>query len=172
MRYDILDYLKGKNMLNYHMNKKEREITDQNALRKILKQGKYVTVSMCRDSEPYIVTLSYGYDQVKNALYFHCALKGLKLDFIKTNPNVCATIIEDRGYKMGNCSQAYRSVVFWGKMYLIKNLKEKEYGMDVLLNHLEDNPKKLKRRNFESEEAYSKVGVLRLDIEEMKGKQG
>jgi len=62
MRYDILDYLKGKNMVNYHMNKKEREIVDRNVLIGILKQGKYATVSMCRDNEPYIVTLSYGYD--------------------------------------------------------------------------------------------------------------
>jgi len=154
------------------MNKKEREITNRNVLMKILKQGKYVTISMCRDNEPYIVTLSYGYDQVKNALYFHCATKGLKLDFVKFNPNVCATIIEDKGYKMGDCSHAYRSVVFWGKIHLIKNLKEKKYGMDVLLNHLEDNPKKLKQRNLKSEEAYRKVGILRLDIEEMKGKQG
>jgi nitroimidazol reductase NimA-like FMN-containing flavoprotein (pyridoxamine 5'-phosphate oxidase superfamily) len=159
-------------MANYHMNKKEREITDRNVPRKILKQGKYVTISMCRDNEPYIVTLSYGYDQVKNALYFHCALKGLKLDFIKFNPNVCATVIEDKGYKMGKCSQAYRSVVFWGKMHLVKELKEKKYGMDVLLNHLEDTPEKLKKKNLKTEETYSKVAILRLDIEEMKGKQG
>jgi len=42
----------------------------------------------------------------------------------------------------------------------------------VLLNHLEDNPEKFKQRNLKSEEAYSKVGILRLDIGEMSGKEG
>jgi nitroimidazol reductase NimA-like FMN-containing flavoprotein (pyridoxamine 5'-phosphate oxidase superfamily) len=153
------------------MRKKEREIIDKNLLSEILRNGKYVVISMCRDNEPYLVTLSYGYDENKNALFFHCSPQGLKLDFIRQNPNVCATVIEDRGYKMGDCSHAYRSVVFWGKMYQLHDLAEKKHAIDVLLDHLEDNPDIIREKSLKSDEDYKDVGILRLDISEMTGKK-
>ncbi len=153
------------------MNRKEGEIADKSELFEILGQGKYVTIAMCRENEPYIVTLSYGYDENKNALYFHCSLKGLKLDLVKGNPSVCATVIEDEGYRMGECDQAYRSVVFWGRMQKVENLQEKKHGMQILLNHLEDDPDQVRKRILKSDEAYEEVGILRLDITEISGKQ-
>jgi nitroimidazol reductase NimA-like FMN-containing flavoprotein (pyridoxamine 5'-phosphate oxidase superfamily) len=159
-------------MAKYHMNKKEREIEDRKVLLEILRRGKYVTIAMCRENEPYIVTLSYGYDENKNALYFHCSLEGLKLDFVKGNPSVCATVIEDKGYRMGECDQAYRSVVFWGRMQKVEELQEKKHGMQILLNHLEDDPDQVRKRSLKSDEVYEEVGILRLDITEISGKQG
>jgi nitroimidazol reductase NimA-like FMN-containing flavoprotein (pyridoxamine 5'-phosphate oxidase superfamily) len=159
-------------MPRYHMNRAEQEITDQALLVEILRQGKYLTIAMCRNDQPYIVALSYGYDEKRGALYFHCALKGLKIDLIRHNPNVCATVIEDRGYKMGRCEQAYRSVILWGTMHVVEDSGEKKHGMEVLLNHLEDDPDEVKERSLKSDEAYEGVGILRLDIKEMTGKQG
>jgi nitroimidazol reductase NimA-like FMN-containing flavoprotein (pyridoxamine 5'-phosphate oxidase superfamily) len=138
----------------------------------VLADGKYAIVSMCRENEPYIVTLNYGFDEAKNALYFHCALKGLKLDFIRTNPTVCATVIEDRGYKKDECDHAYRSVVFWAEMTAVEDLNEKKHAMEILLRHLEENPDPIRARNFPDDDAYRKVGILRLDIKEITGKQG
>lgn len=159
-------------MPRYHMNRAEQEITDQALLVEILRQGKYLTIAMCRDDQPYIVALSYGYDEKGGVLYFHCALRGLKIDLIRENPEVCATVIEDRGYKMGRCEQAYRSVVVWGTMHVVEELDEKKQGMEVLLNHLEDDPDQVKERSLKSDDAYEEVGILRLDIKEMTGKQG
>ena len=157
-------------MLSYHMQKKEREITYKNKIEQILKRGKYVTIAMCKMDEPYIVTLSYGFDEEQNALYFHSAKLGLKLDIIKENPNVCATIIEDLGYIKSACSHKYRSIVFWGKMVIIKDLEKKKHGFDVLLNHLEENPSKMKKRFFKNEKSYIDTCVMRLDIKMVTGK--
>lgn len=74
---------------------------------------------MCRKNEPYIVTLSYGFDKTKNAFYLHSALKGLKYEFLRENSSVCATIIDDKGYMINECAHAYRSLVVWGKMCLV-----------------------------------------------------
>lgn len=158
-------------MPKYHVRKAEREIANQSELVDILKRGKYTTISMCRDNEPYLVTLSYGYEEKKNSLYFHAALEGLKLEFIKQNSNVCGTIIEDKGYKMDECEQKYRSVVYRGKMYIVEDLEEKKHGLNVLLNHLEENIEPIKKRNVPDDDSYNKVTILRLDIEEMTGKQ-
>ena len=159
-------------MARGHMNRSDKAITDQDVLADILKLGKYVTIAMCRENEPYAVTLNYGFDQERKALYFHCAQKGLKLDFIRANPQVCATVIEDRGYKTGECDHAFRSVVFWGTMHLVEDLHEKRRAIDILLDHLEEQPDRVRQKSLKSDEVYREVGILRLDIDEMTGKQG
>ena len=159
-------------MSKYHMHKKEREITNSEDISKILKQGKYAVIAMCRDSEPYAVTLSYGYDLENNALYFHSAKEGLKIDFIIVNPNVCATVIEDLGYIAGQCAHSYTSVVIWGKMSVVENLEEKKRAMDLMINHLEENPNEVKAKLIKNNDRYEGVGILRLDIDEITGKKG
>jgi nitroimidazol reductase NimA-like FMN-containing flavoprotein (pyridoxamine 5'-phosphate oxidase superfamily) len=152
------------------MRKGEREITEKNELIEILKNGKFVSIAMCRDNEPYVVTLSYGYDVTKQAMYFHAAIKGLKLDFIRANPNVCATVIEDKGYVVDQCEQKYRSVVLWGKMFVVEEIDEQKYGINVLLNHLEKDPVPIYKRNIPDDTKFKKVSILRMDIKEMTGK--
>lgn len=154
------------------MQKREREIKNKEHLVDILRSGKYTTVSMCRNDEPYVVTLSYGFDSDQNSLYFHSAQKGLKIEFLNDNPHVCATVIQDQGYKKGKCSHAYRSVVFWGKMILVGDLEEKKHGLDILLNHLEDEPGRLKKKLLKDDKSYADLGVLKLEISRITGKQG
>lgn len=160
-------------MQKYHLlNKPDREITNESEIKEILKNGQYVTISLCHDNEPYIVTLSYGYDSVNNSLYFHCSPQGLKLDFIKQNPKVCATIIEDGGYVVNECGHNYKTVVFWGTLKIVSELDEKKYGMRILLNHLENDKNVIKEKMVKSDEYYSKMEVLKLDIIQIHGKAG
>jgi len=157
-------------MSKYHMKKKEREITDKNSIIEILKNGKFATISMCRANEPYIVTLSYGFDLKCNSLYFHSAKEGLKVEILRENSNVCGTVVDDLGYIMNDCSHKYRSIVFWGKMATVEDLEEKKYGFNIILNHLEDNPGKIKKRFLKDDKAYDNICIMRLNIIEMTGK--
>ena len=152
------------------MKKKEREVTNKNTIVEILKNGKFATISMCRANEPYIVTLSYGFDLKQNSLYFHSAKEGLKVEFLRENSNVCGTVVDDLGYIMNDCSHKYRSIVFWGKMATVEDLEEKKYGFNIILNHLEDNPGKMKIRFLKNEQAYDNICIIRLNIIEMTGK--
>lgn len=159
-------------MKRYHMNKMDKEITEVNELLRLIRDGKYSTIALCRNNEPYLVTLSYGYDQEKNTLYFHSSLKGLKLEFLKENSNVCASIIEDKGYIMDKCEHHYSSVVMWGNMTLINDLEEKKHAMEVVMNHLEENPQPIKERALMNDAVYEKAAFLKLEITEMYGKSG
>jgi nitroimidazol reductase NimA-like FMN-containing flavoprotein (pyridoxamine 5'-phosphate oxidase superfamily) len=152
------------------MQKKEREILDNRILMEILQNGKFSTISMCRNDEPYIVTLSYGFDEISNCLYFHSAPKGLKLEFLKENQKVCGTILEDLGYVKRECSHKYRSIVFWGVMTIVEDLDEKKHAFDIMLKHLEENPSKLKKRFFKSEKSYINTCLLKLEINLITGK--
>ncbi|MHA1985315.1 MAG: pyridoxamine 5'-phosphate oxidase family protein, partial [Promethearchaeota archaeon] len=141
-------------MTKYHIRRKEKEITDEREILGILKNGRYTSISMSNENEPYIITLSYGYDQVKNALYFHCG-EGQKIDFIKYNPNVCGTIIEDNGYQE-DCIQAFRSIVYRGKITIATELEEKKHGFEILIDHLEKKPSETKDKFLSSEDDYLK----------------
>lgn len=116
-------------MQTYHMQKAERELNHTGELNEILRKGRYASIALSRDDEPYVVTLSYGYDAEGACLFFHTALKGLKNEFIAVNPRACATIVEDLGYRPGKCTHAYRSVVLWGKMTRVDDLAEKKHGV-------------------------------------------
>ncbi len=160
-------------MTNYHLqNRPNRELKQESDIEAILKNGQFAVISMCKDNEPYIVTLSYGYDSEKNSLYFHCATKGLKLDILNSNKRVCATVIDDGGYISGECGHHYKSVVFWGNMQIVRDLDEKKHGMSILLHHLEDEESIIKEKMLKSEDSYSKMEILKLEIEQIHGKAG
>ena len=160
-------------MNNYHLhNRPDRELTEKSAIQQILLQGKYAVISMCRDNEPYVLSLSYGYDAEEDCLYFHSAKEGLKMDFLRANSRVCATVINDKGYVHGECAHAYASVVFWGEMHVLEDMDEKSQGMRVLLQHLEDNPAQNEERLTQSEAAFAKMAILKLQIDQIHAKAG
>jgi len=71
--------------MSYHIRRNDREITDQNKIYDIIKNNKYAIIALCYNNEPYIVTLSYGFDEKDKSLYFHSAKSGQKIDIINKN---------------------------------------------------------------------------------------
>ncbi len=157
-------------LTRYHMRRNEKEITDKKEILDIIKKGKFTSISMSKENEPYIITLSYGYDQAKNAFYFHCATEGQKIMFIESNPYVCGTIIEDNGYE-DDCGQLFRSIIYRGKIEIITEIEEKKHGFEILINHLENNPGETKRKLLTSEDVSIEPAILRLDIAEITCKE-
>jgi nitroimidazol reductase NimA-like FMN-containing flavoprotein (pyridoxamine 5'-phosphate oxidase superfamily) len=159
-------------MEKFHMFKEEQEINDNITINEILKNGKYSTIALCKKTKPYLVTLNYGFHKEKNALYFHSAIKGLKLEIIKKNNEVCGTVIEDKGYLMNRCMHAYRSVVYFGKISIIEDIEEKRLAIDIMLNQLEEKPDVVKQKYIKNEASYKNVAILRIDIYSIRGKEG
>jgi len=81
--------------------RKEKAITDEKTMKKILSEVAYVTIALCKDNQPYLVSLSHGYDSDKNCIYFHCASEGKKIDYLKENNVVWGQAIIDKGYVQG-----------------------------------------------------------------------
>lgn len=160
-------------MKKYHLtNRKDRELVSKEDILQILQDGKFATIAMARDNEPYVVTLSYGYDEVSETLFFHCATKGLKLDFLNANKKVCATVIEDGGYAVGECAHEYKSVVFWGDMEEVLDVEEKKHGMRILASHLEKEPSVAKKMQLKGEGVFAQMAILKLNVQEIHAKKG
>ena len=159
-------------MAKYHMLKSECEINDPNIIKKVLMDGKFLTIALSLHGQPYILTLNYGYDATEQTLYFHTAKRGLKLEIIGKNPLACGTVIEDHGYISEVCSHAYKSVVFTGEIEVLEDRAEKRLGLEVMLNHLEKEPSIIKKRLLARGETYDNVVIMRLKIDEITGKEG
>ena len=58
-------------------------------------------------------------------------------------------------------------------MSLVESLADKKYGLDILLDHLEDKSdiEAIKGRNVPDDGSYDKVTILKLTITELSGKQ-
>ena len=157
----------------YHLRRADRELTGPEALEKILRDGKYATIAMVHDGEPYLVTLSYGWDPSVNALFFHMAQSGRKIDALAADPRVCATVIADGGYVVGQCKHEYESVVMTGTMRVLTDPAETRAGMRALIGALEGVSDPLwERYNLDGEKQWGRMSIARLDIETITGKAG
>lgn len=157
----------------YHLRRADRELTEPEALEKILRDGKYATIAMVHDGEPYLVTLSYGWDPSANALFFHMAQSGRKIDALAEDPRVCATVIADGGYVVGQCKHEYESVVMTGTMRVLTDPAAARAGMRALIGALEGDSDPLwARYNLDGEKQWGRMSIARLDIETITGKAG
>jgi nitroimidazol reductase NimA-like FMN-containing flavoprotein (pyridoxamine 5'-phosphate oxidase superfamily) len=137
-------------------------------MRSVLKSTKYVTVALCMDEEPYLVSLSHGYDEKRHCLYFHCASQGKKLIFAKANNKVWGQAIQDYGVT-DECDYAYTSVHFSGRLFIIENLEEKQHAIEVLVRKLSKNPEEKLAKMKPKKLATTTMG--RIDIKYLTGKQ-
>jgi uncharacterized protein len=155
-------------MQNFHVRRQDREITDPTEMRQILKTTKYVTIAMCNNNQPYLVALSHGYDQQKNAVYFHCAPEGKKMEYLKANSAVWGQAVLDFGVTE-ECDYAYTCVHFMGSLVWVLDCAEKQHAVEVLVRQLSTNPD-AKLAKIKPEK-LAKTTFGRIDITYMSGKK-
>lgn len=149
--------------------RKEKTITNQDEIKEILLNEKYITLALAKDNIPYIVTLSHGYDMIKNCIYFHCANKGKKMDYLNSNNKVWGQAIDDLGYLEGKCSHAFKTAQFEGKVSFVTDFNEKRHALTLMINQLESDPKAVIEKQLK-ESAIKKVTIGRINIENLSGK--
>jgi nitroimidazol reductase NimA-like FMN-containing flavoprotein (pyridoxamine 5'-phosphate oxidase superfamily) len=158
-------------MESYHaLRRKEKEITDKAEMKAVLAAAKYVTVAMCRGDEPYLVTLSHGYDQKRNAIYFHCAREGKKIDILAANNRVWGQAIVDRGYVDGHCDHLFTSVQFRGRVSFIEEAEEKRHALATMIRQLESDPGRVIGHQV-NDASVAKVHIGRIDLDFLSGKR-
>jgi nitroimidazol reductase NimA-like FMN-containing flavoprotein (pyridoxamine 5'-phosphate oxidase superfamily) len=150
--------------------RKEKEISDKNEMLAILNEAKYVVVAMCKDNEPYLVTLSHGYDRERNCIYFHCAKEGKKVDIMKEQNKVWGQALLDKGYVHGSCDHLYATTQFMGRVTFVENIDEKKHALEVMINALDDDPQKVLEKQLPVK-SIKGVQIGRIDIEYMSGKK-
>jgi nitroimidazol reductase NimA-like FMN-containing flavoprotein (pyridoxamine 5'-phosphate oxidase superfamily) len=150
--------------MRYHIRREDKEFKNPEKLRRVLRDAKHVTVAMCRDNEPYLVSLNHGYDEKNGCLYFHCASEGKKLDYMRANPVVWGQALLDHGFFAApdDCRQNFVSVMFRGRVSFVEDLNEKRHAFLVTNRHL-GAPSEGLRRVLEDNLARTTVGKISLE---------
>ncbi len=151
----------------YQMRKKELEITDPKIIDEIIAGATYCHMGLSYDNKPYVVPLNFGRDG--NSIYFHSAHEGQKLEIIKKNNNVCIMFeanqeIVNKGKEACKWGTKYRSVIGFGKAYLVTDDTEKREGLKILMTQYYDGEIELNDKSTDN------CLVIRVDIDHFTGK--
>lgn len=135
----------------------------------ILKNEKRGVLSVIGDDGyPYGVPLNHYYDPDTDAIYFHGAKEGHKIDAIKNNNKVSYCVYEKGVKRENHWSYDVRSVIVFGKMEMITDLNEcKKIASDIWWKFGEDE----NELKDELERSLSRVMCLKLNIEHITGKK-
>ena len=152
------------------MTKRERQITDEGQITAILDEAKVLHLGLAVDNEPYVVPMNYGYtrENGKLVLYLHSALRGKKLDMIRTNPRVFFELdcnwAPFEGEKACQYGLSYSSVMGRGTARIVEDVEEKKTALSVLM-------KIQTGKDFSFEDRLvGIVAVIRIDVEEYTAK--
>ena len=149
------------------MRRKDREITDRAAIEAILRRATVCRIGFTGKDGPYVVPMSFGYEA--GCLYLHSAREGRKIDLLREDPRVCFEVDLDVDVvrKENPCqwSLRYRSVVGFGRAVLVQDPEEKRHGLETILRQHGAGP------SLPPEQGLDGVCVIRIEIQEMTGKQ-
>ena len=159
-------------MEKYHLRRTDKEIVEETDILEIIDRQEFLTIALCKDNQPYLVSLNYGFDKNAKCFYFHCAKEGRKISYMKSNPKVYGQIIEDLKYKAGECSYAYRSVQFDGIVEFVDGHLEKRHALSLMIEKLErpDQIESMKTK-FITDSSVDKVTIGKISNLQFSGKE-
>ncbi len=147
--------------------RKDKQIKDIAAIEEMLNNVSVCRLGLCEADQPYVVPLCFGYKD--NALYFHCANKGKKLEILRKNNNVCFEV--DINHELAKADQAcdwgmkYKSVIGFGKAVFIEDVGQKRKAVDVIMQQYSEGTFEYPANTIEN------IVVIKVEIESMTGKQ-
>lgn len=154
----------------WHTRHPDKAISDPAELAAVVAGQKFLTLALCAENRPYLVTLSHAFDAERNCFYFHCSPVGRKLDLIRANPHVYGQVLEDHGYKAGECDHAYRTVQFDGMAELVTDTEEMLRALRLLIERLEPEPEPVKARLLKPERLDG-IAIVRVTVTGWSGKK-
>ena len=146
------------------MRRHDRETSAEKAW-EILENAEYMTLSMMgAEGVPYGVTLSFA--RVENALYFHCANAGYKLDSLRKNPAVCVNAVRQQRTKAEEFTVAFESAVAFGTASEVTEQEEMVRGLLAICKKYA--PENAGAAAYIAQ--YPQVSVWRIDVSDLSGK--
>lgn len=151
------------------MRRKDRQISDREAILRVMEGCDVCRVAFHGENYPYVVPMNFGMKAEGEdiTLYFHCAQSGEKLERMDKDPRVAFEM--DRGHRLVteeesmNCTMAYECVMGQGRLERVPE-GEKRAALELLMAHYH-------QEDFPIPEAViPHTTVLRLRVERLTGK--
>ena len=157
------------------MRRKDREITERQAIIDIIARCQCCRIGFQDDGEIYIVPLNFGFECNGEGMvfYFHGAKEGRKIDLIAKSPNVGFELdtnheVYTKSDNSAACTYTarFQSVIGTGKVSMVKDADEKKHGLLLLMQHATQ-----KSQWVFDEKMLNAVAVFKLEVEKLSCKE-
>ena len=149
-----------------NMHKSSRQLPDAEA-KALFTNGHHGILAVNGDEGyPYAVPVNYVY--LGDKIYIHSAKVGYKMDALARDSKVCFTAILSSEILPQQVTAAFESVVATGKVTFVEEAAEKRLAMETFVHRFCQGA--IDTGMAFLEKALDKTAVLRIDVEELKGK--
>jgi len=149
-----------------NLRRSDKKIETDEAI-KLLAACEYGVLSTVdSDGQPYGVPLNYVYKD--NCIYFHCALKGHKLDNIAANPRVSFCATGDTKLQPSEFSTDYVSAVAFGVASEVQGPERYNALIWILEKY---SPAFMEKGKTFIEKHDNATKVVKIEIEHISGKR-
>ena len=168
------DYDLDKNVPTAHQRLPEYARDDE-WIRAFLKRGQIAHIASRWDSQPFIIPTTFFYDQAGHRLIFHSSIAGRTRANIERHPEVCAEVSEMGRLLPSNValefSLQYRSVIVFGKAYLIEDRNEQREVLHKLIAKYFGDMQIGKDYRPTTDDELRQTSVYEIRIESWSGKE-
>lgn len=149
------------------MRRKDREMNREFA-EAIVDQCEYATLAMVApDGDPYCLPITIARDE--NAIYFHSAKEGQKIDALKNNPAVCVSCVGDTCRATDKFTTEFESAILYGNAVEVTDDTEKIHALRLICQR--HTPANMAQFDKAIEKSLSRTGVWKIEIAQITGKR-
>ena len=148
---------------------------DDEWIRAFLQRGQIAHIASRWDVQPFIIPTTFYYDQAGHRLIFHSNIAGRTRANIERHPEVCAEVSEMGRLLPSNValefSLQYRSVIVFGKAYLIEDRNEQREVLHKLIAKYFGGMQIDKDYRPATDDELRQTSVYEIRIESWSGKE-
>jgi nitroimidazol reductase NimA-like FMN-containing flavoprotein (pyridoxamine 5'-phosphate oxidase superfamily) len=148
------------------MRRKDKEIGTDEAINLLTDCEYGVLSTVDNDGQPYGVPLNYAYKD--NCIYFHCALKGHKIDNLDDNPKVSFCAVGNTKVLPSEFSTNYVSAVAFGVASEVQGT-ERYNALVLILEKYSPDFMEEGKKYIEKLDKVTKV--IKIEIQHISGKK-
>lgn len=149
------------------MRRKDREMNREFA-EAVVDQCEYATLAMVApDGDPYCLPITIARDE--NAIYFHSAKEGQKIDALKNNPAVCVSCVGDTCRATDKFTTEFESAILYGNAVEVTDDTEKIHALRLICQR--HTPANMAQFDKAIEKSLSRTGVWKIEIAQITGKR-
>jgi nitroimidazol reductase NimA-like FMN-containing flavoprotein (pyridoxamine 5'-phosphate oxidase superfamily) len=143
-------------------------VESRKEMEKILTEEHVGYLGLSKDGMPYVVPVTFGY--ANGRILFHCSLEGKKLDYIRTNPQVCFTVARYFGEMVSHpqgasCHADSDCVVCYGVARIIDDAEERCRILNIFNRCLQPRAIEIAQAEVET------CSAVEIRIDEMTGRE-
>jgi nitroimidazol reductase NimA-like FMN-containing flavoprotein (pyridoxamine 5'-phosphate oxidase superfamily) len=157
------------------MRRTDRQVTDEAWIRSFLHHAPVGVLATVQQSQPYINSNLFVYDETQHAIYMHTARIGRTHDNIDQDPQVCFSVFEmgrllpaDEALEM---SVEFSSVVVFGKVHVVNDPEEARPMLQMLLDKYFSHLSPGRDYRPIQQPELKRTAVYRIQIEAWTGKR-